>query len=61
MATNKPDQRDPYTRLKKWEDGTLAFWRNNNLYSQKWKDYFEERLAIWRKQEKNMAKLNTFE
>lgn len=47
MKTKRPvnnydKNRHPYLQPRKWADGTLCFWRNNDMYSEKSKKYFED-------------------
>lgn len=45
--------------VSNWTSGSLAFWRNNPLYSERTKDYFEETLKAWVSREKNLASIQS--
>jgi hypothetical protein len=44
----------PYMRDELWLNGTLAFWRKDNSYSPKAKEYFENWLKTMEKKTKRI-------
>jgi hypothetical protein len=57
MSNKKEDRKHPYMHTFNWTNGKLCFWRDNKSYSQKTKDYFEETVKRWVKEERNYASL----